>query len=69
MVGAVYPPKLVLIFNPRYSPPPPTHDSKHGKALMEQTERELQDLFIVHKMKAKPDWYESRESRVERNEA
>jgi hypothetical protein len=61
LVGALYPPQLVLIFNPRYSPPPPSHDSKHGKALMDQTEREIQELFIVHKLRAKEGWYETRE--------
>jgi hypothetical protein len=68
LVGALYPPQLVLIFNPRYSPPPPASDSKHGMALMEQTERELQELFIVHKMKGKKDWYETRECLLARDE-
>lgn len=61
LVGALYPPQLVLIFNPRYSPPPPTADSKHGKSLMEETERELQELFVVAKMRNKEEWYETRE--------
>lgn len=60
MVGALFPPQLVLIFNPRYSPPPPSADSKHGQLLMEETEREMQELFLVHKMRAKKDWYETR---------
>lgn len=52
----------MLIFNPRYSPPPPELNSAHGKALVEATEKELQDLFLVAKMRNKgEEWYETRE--------
>lgn len=60
LAGACYPPQLVLMFNPRYSPPPPEKDTKHGQALMDETERELQNLMVVAQMRAKPDWYEAR---------
>ncbi|KAL1407318.1 hypothetical protein Q8F55_006740 [Vanrija albida] len=58
--GAVAPPNVVLLLSPRYSPPPPDKDSKHGKALTEDVERELQDLFVVAEMRTKKDWYEAR---------
>lgn len=61
LIGAAYPPQLVLIFNPRYSPPPPEAKSAHGKMLVEATEKDLQDLFLVAKMRRREGWYETRE--------
>lgn len=61
VVGAVNPPNLALMFSPRYSPPPPDRESKVGKEITAEIERELQELAVVAEMRTFPDWYESRE--------
>ena len=62
VLGAAFPPKVVLLLYPRYSPPPPSGDSTQGKALMGETESELQKLYIIARLRNKVGWYESRES-------
>lgn len=61
VAGAVNPPQLALMFSPRYSPPPPDRESKVGKEITAEVERELQELAIVNEMRTHKDWYESRE--------
>lgn len=60
VLGAAFPPKVVLLLYPRYSPPPPSSESTQGKALMGETESELQKLYIVARLRNKVGWYESR---------
>ncbi|CAK9786891.1 unnamed protein product [Cutaneotrichosporon oleaginosum] len=59
-VGAVNPPNLALMFSPRYSPPPPDRESKIGKEITAEIERELQELAVVAEMRQLGEWYESR---------
>lgn len=60
--GAIFPPKVVMLLYPRYSPPPPDAKSSQGKALMSETEKELQNLYIVARLRTKGDqYYETRE--------
>ena len=61
LLGSAFPPQLVLMIYPRYSPPPPEKDSTRGKAMTSDTERELQRLWIVEQLRAKQGWYETRE--------
>ncbi|KAI9636278.1 HotDog domain-containing protein [Dioszegia hungarica] len=58
--GAVFPPKIVLLLYPRYAPPPPAGDSPQGKALMGETEKDLQKLWIVARLRTREGWYETR---------
>lgn len=60
MAGAVYPPQAAVILFPRFAPPPPDKDSPRGKAVMNEVEADLQKLFLVAKMRAKSEWYETR---------
>lgn len=60
--GAVFPPKIVLLLYPRYAPPPPAGDSPQGKALMGETEKDLQKLWIVARLRTREGWYETRKS-------
>jgi hypothetical protein len=59
VAGAVFPPQLVLLLYPRYSPPPPDKDSTRGKAITCEVEQEAQGLSIVEKMRAAEGWYET----------
>lgn len=59
VTGAVFPPQLVLLLYPRYSPPPPPKESSRGKAITCEVEKEAQGLLIVEKMRAKEGWYET----------
>ena len=61
LVGSAFPPQIVLLLHPRHTLPPPDKDSARGKALMSDTERELQRLYIVAQMRGKEGWYETRE--------
>ena len=68
LAGSAFPPSLILLLYPRFSPPPPDKDSKRGKALMSDVERELHNLHITHEMrdkvwrdKSKEGWYETSE--------
>ena len=58
--GAIFPPKIVLLLYPRYAPPPPSGDSAQGKALMGETEKDLQKLWIVARLRTREGWYETR---------
>lgn len=60
LVGSAFPPNIVLLLYPRYSPPPPEADSMRGKALMNDVEDELQKLRIVHRLRTREGWYETR---------
>ena len=51
-----------MLLYPRYSPPPPAETSAQGKALMGETESELQKLYIVARLRNKAGFYETRES-------
>ena len=62
VAGAAFPPQLVLLLYPRYSPPPPDKDSTRGKAITCEVEQEAQGLRIVEKMRAAEGWYETRRS-------
>ena len=62
LLGSAFPPQLILMVYPRYSPPPPDKDSARGKAVTSGTERELQGLGIVEELRGKHGWYETRES-------
>ncbi|ORY21291.1 mitochondrion protein [Naematelia encephala] len=59
-LGAAFPPRLILFVFPRHAPPPPEKDSHHGKALMNEVEKELQGLYVVAQMRGKEGWYETR---------
>lgn len=61
VAGAVFPPTLVLLLYPRYSPPPPDKDSTRGKAITCEVEKDAQGLSIVEKMRAAEGWYETSE--------
>ncbi|KAK4684025.1 hypothetical protein P7C73_g6183, partial [Tremellales sp. Uapishka_1] len=62
LAGSIYPPQAVQILYPRSAPPPPDKDSARGKAVMNEVEKEIQNLYIVAKMRAmaKEGWYETR---------
>ncbi|ORX33970.1 HotDog domain-containing protein [Kockovaella imperatae] len=68
LVGSAFPPNLVLLLYPRYSPPPPEKDSTRGKAITSDVEREIQGLNITHEMRDRVrggdgtsgGWYETR---------
>jgi hypothetical protein len=62
VAGAAFPPQLVLLLYPRYSPPPPDKDSTRGKAITCEVEQEAQGLGIVEKMRAAEGWYETSRS-------
>jgi hypothetical protein len=62
LVGSVYPPQAVTILYPRHAPPPPDKESNRGKAVMNEVEKELQNLYLVAKLRAKQGWYETSES-------
>jgi hypothetical protein len=60
--GAVFPPKVVLMLYPRYSPPAPEASSKQGQDLMNAVEREMQELYHVAHLRSRGDeYYETRE--------
>jgi len=61
VAGAAFPPTLVLLLYPRYSPPPPDKDSTRGKAITCEVEKDAQGLSIVEKMRAAEGWYETSE--------
>jgi hypothetical protein len=61
VAGAAFPPTLVLLLYPRYSPPPPDKDSTRGKAITGEVEQDAQGLRIVEKMRAAEGWYETSE--------
>ncbi|GFZ47858.1 hypothetical protein JCM24511_05605 [Saitozyma sp. JCM 24511] len=59
--GAVFPPKVVLMLYPRYSPPAPEASSKQGQDLMNAVEREMQELYHVAHLRSRGDeYYETR---------
>jgi hypothetical protein len=64
VAGAAFPPTLVLLLYPRYSPPPPDKDSTRGKAITCEVENDAQGLSIVEKMRAAEGWYETSEPTV-----
>jgi hypothetical protein len=66
VAGAAFPPQLVLLLYPRYSPPPPDKDSTRGKAITCEVEQDAQNLSIVEKMRAADGWYETSESSLRR---
>lgn len=59
LLGSAFPPQIVLMLYPRYSHPPPVKESTRGKALMSDTEREMQKLFVVAQLRAREGWYET----------
>jgi len=61
VAGAAFPPTLVLLLYPRYSPPPPDKDSTRGKAITCEVEQDAQGLSIVEKMRGAEGWYETSE--------
>jgi len=61
LLGATFPPQIVLFLYPRYSPPPPEKGSTRGKAFTNDIERELQNLLIVAQMRGMEGWYETSE--------
>ena len=66
LIGSAFPPQLVLLLYPRYSPPPPDAKSTRGKSIMDGIERELQGLGFVDEMRLKvkngEGWYETSQS-------
>ncbi|WVN89328.1 uncharacterized protein L203_104550 [Cryptococcus depauperatus CBS 7841] len=62
--GAAFPPQLVLMIFPRFSPPPPLKDSPRGKAHTNDVEKCMQELDIVENMREEikrgAAWYETR---------
>lgn len=60
VTGAAFPPQLILLLYPRYSPPPPAKDSRRGKAISCEVEKEAQGLLVVEKLRAQEGWYETR---------
>ncbi|KIR60452.1 hypothetical protein I312_103460 [Cryptococcus bacillisporus CA1280] len=64
VLGAAFPPQLVLLIFPRFSPPPPHKDSVRGKAHTNDVEDCMQKLQLVENMRkeiqAGAEWYETR---------
>ncbi|AAW45843.1 hypothetical protein CNBJ1600 [Cryptococcus deneoformans B-3501A] len=64
ILGAAFPPQLVLLIFPRFSPPPPHKDSARGKAHTNDVEGCMQGLQLVEMMRKEiqggAEWYETR---------
>lgn len=65
ILGAAFPPQLVLLIFPRFSPPPPHKDSVRGKAHTNDVEDCMQKLQLVEntrkEIQAGAEWYETSE--------
>ncbi|WVQ79912.1 hypothetical protein IAT38_002013 [Cryptococcus sp. DSM 104549] len=68
VLGAAFPPQIVLMIFPRFAPPPPHKDSARGKAHTSDVEKCIQELEVVELMRkevrasagGEDGWYETR---------
>ncbi|KIJ56352.1 hypothetical protein M422DRAFT_219492 [Sphaerobolus stellatus SS14] len=63
LVGLFYPPPVIQMISPRAAPASPSADSEEGIKMTEQIEKQLVNLELLKKCRARPDadeWYEVR---------